>query len=205
MIHTGCSYLRPAVTMKLWNVIVDNLVELIKSTNVQFDTIVFRGNSGTLIAPVIASRLGKEILMVRKPNDKSHSFSLLEGNCDIKKYIIIDDFMDTGETIREILSAVKNGISNAQCVHFFGYMGTRWISNKLFKYSIPSGETYEIRLPVFTFYINEDTSEVSYIGPKFTKDHPERSKNENETVWEYWSRLAKHGYFQDYNEDEDDA
>ena len=68
----------------------------------------------------MALRLGKAWALVRKAGDNAHSSRRVEGRVD-GDYIIIDDFIDSGETVREIVYACDDG----QCVgaYFYDY---RW-------------------------------------------------------------------------------
>lgn len=71
-----------------------------------FDTIAFRGMSGALLAIPIALRMKKELIMVRKPGENTHSKYQVEGNINVQKYVIVDDFVFTGDTVRSIYDAV---------------------------------------------------------------------------------------------------
>lgn len=71
-----------------------------------FDSIAFRGMSGALIAPALAVRLRKGMVMVRKDDASSHSSFSVEGNRLASRYIIVDDFVDSGSTRDQIIEAV---------------------------------------------------------------------------------------------------
>ena len=92
------------------------VLEPIKKT---FNAIAFCGMSGALIAPMIAKELGKELILVRKTGDKNHSCYKVEGYLNAEKYIIVDDFIDTGATVRHIKKSIKkSSYNNAVCVGF---------------------------------------------------------------------------------------
>ncbi len=74
--------------------------------DVDFDTLVFRGFSGALVGPCVALRLNKKWALVRKPGDSTHSCHRIEGYV-FGNYIIIDDFIDTGETVLWITRTVS--------------------------------------------------------------------------------------------------
>jgi phosphoribosylpyrophosphate synthetase len=95
---------------------VRSIVKLLKERNLtnKFGSIAFRGMSGACVAPTVALRLNKNLMMVRKKtdpkkpfNNDSHSIHMVEGNLK-KDYIIIDDFMESGKTIREIKKQIEN-------------------------------------------------------------------------------------------------
>jgi adenine/guanine phosphoribosyltransferase-like PRPP-binding protein len=71
-------------------------VEALK--NHKFDTIAFSGMSGAIVAPAIALAMNKALVLVRKLNDSTHSSHRIEGNCESKRYVIVDDFIETGRT-----------------------------------------------------------------------------------------------------------
>lgn len=88
-----------------------------------FRSIAFRGVSGALVAPIVAVRLKKGLIVVRK-RESQHSTYLVEGHRLIgpQKYIIIDDFPSTGDTIKEIMKEIKaNHNQSAKCVGVYFY------------------------------------------------------------------------------------
>lgn len=85
--------------------VIQKICKVLKKHDNKFDTIVFRGMSGTLISPTVSLYLRKKMLLVRK-QDQSHSPLSVEGDYEVKKYIIIDDCIDSGNTIRSILSKI---------------------------------------------------------------------------------------------------
>lgn len=72
----------------------------------KFDSIAFRGMSGSLVAPAVAAKLRKHLIMVRK-NDQNHSGATVEGYGLSKAYIIIDDFVDSGATVATIIKEIR--------------------------------------------------------------------------------------------------
>ena len=82
----------------------------------QFDAIAFSGASGTLLAPPIALRMNKTLLLVRKTITDSHSSHYVEGDIGARRYIIVDDFMSMGITARRILKHIKNNAPRAKCI-----------------------------------------------------------------------------------------
>ncbi len=72
-----------------------------------------------MVAPGVAIKLKKQMIATRK--EKSHSFRRIEGFADSKNYIIIDDFVSTGETIETIITELKEFVPRANCVGIFLY------------------------------------------------------------------------------------
>lgn len=104
--HEAAQWLRDAVTKDGVATIVKAATRTLKS--IEFDTIVFRGMSGALIAPIIAHKMGKEIVMLRKPDAATHSGYKYEGFIDVKRYVIIDDFVSSGDTVATIINRMRS-------------------------------------------------------------------------------------------------
>src|ERR1017187_8038151 len=79
---------------------MDKLEETLKKAalilrHYKFDAIAFRGMSGALIAPALALKLDKTLLMVRKPKvqgdpNGAHSSEMVEGDVAARTYVIVD-------------------------------------------------------------------------------------------------------------------
>jgi hypothetical protein len=85
----------------------------------QFDSIAFRGVSGALTAPILAYMLRKNVLAVRKkPSEDgwSHSSHEVEGDTNARRYIIVDDFVASGKTIRAIFEKIHDFAPSARCL-----------------------------------------------------------------------------------------
>jgi orotate phosphoribosyltransferase-like protein len=84
----------------------------------KFDTMAFRGFSGASVAYPLSYVTGIPVLLVRKTDtnghliDDSHGFVLeSDRNIDINKYIIIDDFIFSGNTCREIVKTIDRHLT----------------------------------------------------------------------------------------------
>lgn len=73
--------------------------------NVDYDTLVGTGLSGALVLPLLGLELGKHILIVRKPGERGHSASQVEGTLG-HRWVFVDDFINTGATMRRVKDAV---------------------------------------------------------------------------------------------------
>ena len=68
-----------------------------------------------MVGPSVADRLGKNLILVRQ-NKGSHSDYLVEGPKD-GRYVIIDDLVDTGRTVKRIVHGIHNRLCQySQCV-----------------------------------------------------------------------------------------
>jgi orotate phosphoribosyltransferase len=70
----------------------------------RFDFLAVTGLSGIVVGSPVAIRLGKPLVIIRKPDDRSnHSYSDLVGeNAARGRYVIIDDFIAGGGTYRRV-------------------------------------------------------------------------------------------------------
>jgi len=87
----------------------------------EFDAIAFRGLSGALFAPTVAMLMDKSLLAVRK-DEQSHSFRMVEGDHAAGRYVILDDFISSGETVRNIVEEIHNVMPWAQCIGILQYL-----------------------------------------------------------------------------------
>jgi orotate phosphoribosyltransferase len=86
-----------------------------------FDSIACCGVSGLMVVPQIAELLNKNILIVRKPDEKRYSDFFIEGVCPFR-YIIIDDLICSGNTIKWIKNTIHEDNPKAGCVGLYCYM-----------------------------------------------------------------------------------
>lgn len=110
-------YLDPTIRRKRISGALNNIRIREANHGDLFDTIAYRGASGAIIASIIAHRLKKPLLLVRKPDDtKGHSPFMLEGPRSVKRYLIVDDFMSSGATYEAIRAAVRCQHPQAECI-----------------------------------------------------------------------------------------
>ncbi len=99
--------------------IVRDAVEALQ--HIEFDTLVFRGFSGALVGPTVAHAMGKPFALIRKPGDSTHSDNSIEGHIE-GQYLILDDFIDSGETINSMVNLYP-----LRCVGVYLY-DFRWLA-----------------------------------------------------------------------------
>jgi adenine/guanine phosphoribosyltransferase-like PRPP-binding protein len=122
-------YLEVVLKPPYAKIIADKTATLIEQqiNRSSYDCIVFRGLSGALIAPIVAYKLGKPCVPVRK-GESSHSSHSIELVGDYRKYIILDDLISAGKTCREIIN-----ICDRHCMKCSGivlYNESCWIQCK---------------------------------------------------------------------------
>jgi adenine/guanine phosphoribosyltransferase-like PRPP-binding protein len=122
MAHT--SYLFAAFDKKFKVKTIDYVCRQLEK--IDCDAIAFSGMSGALIAPIIAYKTGKNIILVRKSKDDSHSSYKIEASSTkCKKYVIIDDLISTGTTVEFIIRKMWKDYTfqNSVCVGVILYNG----------------------------------------------------------------------------------
>lgn len=77
----------------------------------EFDLIVVRGLSGVLLAPEVASKMDLPFVVVRK-GEQTHGHDFLEvpsllNTLGKLRYVILDDFISSGNTMGEILCVMR--------------------------------------------------------------------------------------------------
>lgn len=97
---------------------------------VPFDSIAFSGVSGALVAPMVASALGKELILVRKKQDTdNHSGLRVEGFLDAQRYVFLDDLIGSGSTFRRVIEEVHGFAPKATCIGIYQYIGKQFADN----------------------------------------------------------------------------
>ena len=128
---------------------IDDITELLKSN---FDitngiNIWCRGSSGAIMAGLVAANLYKTIklennstiaiLHVKKDGESSHNSNYFNSHTNNKLNIIVDDFICTGETIRQIFNCMKNNnTNNIDCICVTGTVETRDLFDNLYDMTI---------------------------------------------------------------------
>jgi adenine/guanine phosphoribosyltransferase-like PRPP-binding protein len=101
-------------------VIIKAVCDLRKIAN-EFDSIACCGVSGLVVVPQIAELLKKHIVLIRKPDEKCYSDFPMEGVTPFR-YVIVDDLVCSGSTIRHIKNTIHEDCPKAQCIGVYCYM-----------------------------------------------------------------------------------
>jgi hypothetical protein len=104
--YQACGHIRPFLSGPRVLRTAEGCVKAL--TGVEFEAVAYRGNSGALIAPTVAALMSKDLILVRKKDDDTHSSLNVEGPSQAVRYVIVDDFVDSGSTVNTIVKAVKN-------------------------------------------------------------------------------------------------
>ena len=117
----GASHTSRVLNHKYRNrVIIDAYTKLSK-VDFWFDAIACTGTSGMLVVPQIAELLKKNIIVVRKFNEDCYSTFLVEGT-STKQYIIIDDLICSGDTIKHMIRSIHEETPRSKCMGIYTYM-----------------------------------------------------------------------------------
>jgi orotate phosphoribosyltransferase-like protein len=115
----------------------DLMLEL-RPRHTEFDAIVVSGLSGIIPGAIVANRLAKQLIVVRKEDEKTHGTDIEgvgERGEDFKlgtPYIVLDDFIAGGSTMRRIYGAMR-GLGHAMPVYTVLYDGYAHYSVRMVK------------------------------------------------------------------------
>jgi len=117
----GASHTCRVLNHKVRNKIIIKAVCDLRKIKDDFDSIACCGTSGLMVVPQIAELLNKNILLVRKKNDKCYSNFAIEGVKPFR-YIILDDLICSGDTVRHIRRSIEDEYNRTKCVGLYCYM-----------------------------------------------------------------------------------
>lgn len=101
-IYSG--YMTRAFRPDIFSKIIVESLRVLRPHSKEFDAIAFRGFSGSMLGPILAFALKKKMIIVRKEKEPSHGSSIEGARCN--RYIIVDDFIAGGMTVRTIISKI---------------------------------------------------------------------------------------------------
>jgi hypoxanthine phosphoribosyltransferase len=118
----GASHLRQVLTPEWCKREIMNAVDVLRDFREDFDTIAISGLSGLLYGAPLAYLLNKPLMVVRKKQDvTTHGAKRLEGNYGLRRYLVVDDTICTGDTLRYIVENIGNSIPEARCVGLYTF------------------------------------------------------------------------------------
>lgn len=151
------SYLKNVLCLEYRKKVIEKLRREIKKSGLEFDAIAFMGMSGAVIAPTLGDKLKKPVIMVRKQKDTSHAVYggndgditgctySVEGYTKGTTYIIIDDLMASGNTLRQLDKTIRKNESfdHYHCVGVFLYQ-SRGCGKELRRFTFMDGSIVNI-------------------------------------------------------------
>lgn len=117
----GCEHTTVLLNHKKRNSFIKQATINLKNIHETFDTIACCGTSGLLVVSQIAESLNKNILIIRKKHESKYSPFLYEGVIP-EKYIIIDDLICSGSTVKHILKTVRDESPNSICLGIYVFL-----------------------------------------------------------------------------------
>ena len=102
--HLEDIFMYPDKYGQLVDRIADQLEALRKKQS--FTGMVFCGLSGAALAYPLSACLHIPLICVRKKGENAHGFDVEGPQANVRRYIIIDDFIETGATIKELIDAM---------------------------------------------------------------------------------------------------
>jgi adenine/guanine phosphoribosyltransferase-like PRPP-binding protein len=116
----GASHTCHVLNHKERNKIIIKAVCDLRKISDSFDSIACCGVSGLMVVPQIAELLNKNIVVVRK-GERCYSEFRTEGVAPFR-YIILDDLICSGSTIKHIKRVLKDEYSRSSCVGVYCYL-----------------------------------------------------------------------------------
>lgn len=83
--------------------------------------LVVTGISGMAIGVPLAFQLNLEFCVVRKKGDSDNASHRIEGYIPIGEFLILDDLVSSGNTIKRITDAIKGVSPDARCIGIILY------------------------------------------------------------------------------------
>jgi adenine/guanine phosphoribosyltransferase-like PRPP-binding protein len=116
----GASHTCHVLNHKARNKIIIKAVCDLRKIADSFDSIACCGVSGLMVVPQIAELLNKNIVVVRK-GEQCYSEFRTEGVAPFQ-YIILDDLICSGSTVRHIKKVIKDEYSRSHCIGVYCYL-----------------------------------------------------------------------------------
>jgi len=116
----GAAHTSRLLSHKYRNKIIINSYSYLNKLDIYYDSIACCGTSGLMVVPQIAELLKKNIILVRKQIDGYSDF-LVEGSA-ANQYIIIDDLVCSGNTVKHIIKNIRRETPRSKCVGVYCYM-----------------------------------------------------------------------------------
>lgn len=112
------SYLDSIYYVETFHNVVEEMAEYVKKfcKTRRVDAIAFTGTSGAAVAYPLSAQLQIPLICIRKSGEANHYGGTYEGVIGIKQYIIVDDCIETGNTIKTIKKEVKKVCRNSKPV-----------------------------------------------------------------------------------------
>jgi adenine/guanine phosphoribosyltransferase-like PRPP-binding protein len=117
----GASHTCHVLNHKERNKIIIKAVCNLRKISDSFDSIACCGVSGLMVVPQVAELLNKHIVIIRKKDEQCYSEFSIEGVSPFR-YIILDDLICSGNTVRRIQRTISSEHPRAKCLGLYCYI-----------------------------------------------------------------------------------
>jgi adenine/guanine phosphoribosyltransferase-like PRPP-binding protein len=117
----GASHTCHVLNHKIRTKIIIKAVCDLRKISDDFDSIACCGSSGLMVVPQVAELLNKNIVLVRKEQEKRYSNFAIEGIAPFR-YIILDDLICSGDTVRHIRRTIQDEHPRSKCIGLYCYL-----------------------------------------------------------------------------------
>jgi adenine/guanine phosphoribosyltransferase-like PRPP-binding protein len=116
------------------------LKKAIRGSGVTFNALAFSGYSGAFVAAPLSLALKKPMVMVRKVGEATHGIYPYRviGPTVVRSYVIVDDLIDSGRTVTNILEAMKEAYPTAECRGVFLYNCLNYQDEQALREKVPA-------------------------------------------------------------------
>jgi adenine/guanine phosphoribosyltransferase-like PRPP-binding protein len=120
------SYLYRALEAKCRREVVEDTCAVLRKHT--FDAIAVSGFSGTTVGSAVAHCLDKALIIVRKGRDyeQSHASDYPVEGMRGGRYVVVDDFISGGETMRRILREITKFSPTSELVGAYLWATPKW-------------------------------------------------------------------------------
>jgi len=131
------SYLTHLFNRNKQTKVISGIRKLIKEKQLDFDGFIVTGVSGVAMGAMVARSLKKDLVIIRKDNDNTHSSYHVENFKHGKNYIFLDDLIASGNTYRKVRKEFFSCSSNKGWPYGGTYVGnkSKIIGTMLYNYS----------------------------------------------------------------------
>lgn len=115
------NYFHTALDKKSRTIIIHEAIKQL--AKVKFDTIACSGRSGLSIAAPLAYLMNKELVIVNKKGISAHDSGKISHSPNVKvsKVVILDDFVASGYTIRNIAEVITSKMNKPDIIGVYLY------------------------------------------------------------------------------------
>lgn len=110
------SYLANVMDRTIRKQKIESGVKLLKVRKFKAAAIVASGISGAIIGDAIAGLLDRKFAIVRKAKENNHGRPVEATEYINGKYVIVDDCIDTGATVKHIIERMAENQAGSKCV-----------------------------------------------------------------------------------------